>query len=88
MPIFVYSDNGSLTKNFRVPDSITSYIIHGYSVSQDYGLCISRPERITTFKDFFIDLEIPYSIVRLEQVEVRATVYNYMDITLPVSLSC
>ena len=28
-------------------------------------------------QDFFIDLRLPYSVVRNEQVEIRAVLYNY-----------
>lgn len=29
--------------------------------------------------DFFIDLRLPYSVVRNEQVEIRAVLYNYRE---------
>ncbi|VFV43685.1 complement c3-like, partial [Lynx pardinus] len=31
-------------------------------------------------QDFFIDLRLPYSVVRNEQVEIRAVLYNYQDV--------
>ncbi|XP_050843806.1 venom factor-like [Serinus canaria] len=39
-------------------------------------------------KQFFIDLRLPYSVVRNEQVEIRAILYNYWlhDITVRVEL--
>ena len=30
-------------------------------------------------QDFFIDLRLPYSVVRNEQVEIRAVLYNYRE---------
>lgn len=76
-------ENGRLEKNFAVPDSITTHIIQALTLSDDYGMCISRPERVQVFRTFFVDLEFPYSIVRLEQAEVRATIYNYSPDMLP-----
>lgn len=41
------------------------------------GLCVADPYEITVMKEFFIDLRLPYSVVRNEQVEIRAVLYNY-----------
>lgn len=38
---------------------------------------MADPYEITVMKDFFIDLRLPYSVVRNEQVEIRAILYNY-----------
>lgn len=45
---------------------------------------MADPYEITVMKDFFIDLRLPYSVVRNEQVEIRAILYNYWlrDITV------
>ncbi|KAG6923076.1 venom factor-like [Chelydra serpentina] len=37
-------------------------------------------------KDFFIDLRLPYSVVRNEQVEIRAILYNYRNQKIKVRL--
>uniref|UniRef100_A0A8C3QE08 Uncharacterized protein n=1 Tax=Geospiza parvula TaxID=87175 RepID=A0A8C3QE08_GEOPR len=52
------------------------------------GLCVATPYEITVMKPFFIDLRLPYSVVRNEQVEIRAILYNYMKnpITVRVEL--
>ncbi|MEE6519376.1 hypothetical protein FKM82_031161, partial [Ascaphus truei] len=41
------------------------------------GICIAQPYEIQVMKNFFIDLRLPYSVVRNEQVEIRAVLYNY-----------
>uniref|UniRef100_A0A8C9UC19 Complement C3 n=1 Tax=Serinus canaria TaxID=9135 RepID=A0A8C9UC19_SERCA len=46
-------------------------------VSPTPGLCVATPYEITVMKQFFIDLRLPYSVVRNEQVEIRAILYNY-----------
>ncbi|XP_072104650.1 complement C3-like [Mobula birostris] len=58
-------------------DSITTWEIQAVSVSPTKGVCIAQPYELTVMKDFFIDLRLPYSAVRNEQVEVRAVLYNY-----------
>ncbi|XP_069783449.1 complement C3-like isoform X2 [Narcine bancroftii] len=60
-------------------DSITTWEIQAVSVSPNEGVCIAQPYEITVLKDFFIDLRLPYSAVRNEQVEIRAILYNYHD---------
>ncbi|KAM9214319.1 complement C3 [Leptosomus discolor] len=58
-------------------DSITTWEVLAISLSQTKGLCVADPYEITVRKDFFIDLRLPYSVVRNEQVEIRAILYNY-----------
>ncbi|KAM3911435.1 complement C5-like [Leptodactylus fuscus] len=59
-----------------LPDSLTTWEIQGIGMS-DKGICVADPVQITVFKDLFIDVQLPYSVVRGEQVEIQVTVYNY-----------
>lgn len=43
------------------------------------GICVADPYEVTVVQDFFIDLRLPYSVVRNEQVEIRAVLYNYRE---------
>ncbi|XP_074836426.1 A.superbus venom factor 1-like [Carettochelys insculpta] len=58
-------------------DSITTWEVLAVSLSETKGICVADPYEITVFKEFFIDLRLPYSVVRNEQVEIRAILYNY-----------
>ncbi|XP_042638258.1 complement C3-like [Orycteropus afer afer] len=71
--------NGISTKimNVFLKDSITTWEILAVSVSDKNGICVADPYEVTVWQDFFIDLRLPYSVVRNEQVEVRAVLYNY-----------
>ncbi|KAL0202455.1 hypothetical protein M9458_000473, partial [Cirrhinus mrigala] len=40
-------------------------------------ICVAEPEEIVVFKKFFIDLKVPYSAVRGEQLEIKAIIHNY-----------
>ncbi|XP_044850713.1 complement C3-like [Mauremys mutica] len=66
-------------------DSITTWEVLAVSLSETKGICVADPYKITVMKDFFIDLWLPYSVVRNEQVEIRAILYNYRDQTIKVS---
>ncbi|KAH1175994.1 hypothetical protein KIL84_020728, partial [Mauremys mutica] len=67
-------------------DSITTWEVLAVSLSETKGICVADPYKITVMKDFFIDLWLPYSVVRNEQVEIRAILYNYRDQTIKVWL--
>lgn len=41
---------------------------------------MADPYEVTVMQDFFIDLRLPYSVVRNEQVEIRAVLYNYQEV--------
>ncbi|XP_062454335.1 complement C3 [Rhea pennata] len=60
-------------------DSITTWEVLAISISETKGLCVANPYEITVMKEFFIDLRLPYSVVRNEQVEIRAILYNYWE---------
>ncbi|XP_044134690.1 venom factor-like [Bufo gargarizans] len=61
-------------------DSTTTWEVLAVSLSDSKGICVSKPHNIEVRKDFFIDLKLPYSVVRNEQVEIRAILYNYQNI--------
>ncbi|XP_027529518.1 venom factor-like isoform X2 [Neopelma chrysocephalum] len=78
----------SKTLPVYLKDSITTWEVLAVSLSPNKGLCVADPYEITVRKDFFIDLRLPYSVVRNEQVEIRAILYNYwlQEITVRVEL--
>ncbi|KAM9856754.1 complement C3-like [Aulostomus maculatus] len=58
-------------------DSITTWQFTGISLSKTHGICIAEPLEVIVRKEFFIDLKVPYSAVRGEQIEVKAILHNY-----------
>ncbi|XP_069834464.1 A.superbus venom factor 1-like isoform X2 [Dendropsophus ebraccatus] len=69
-----------------LPDSITTWVIQAISIRKDKGICVSEPYEVTTFKDFFVDLRMPYSVVKNEQVQIRAVVHNYRPYEVKVNV--
>ncbi|KAK1342821.1 hypothetical protein QTO34_015588 [Cnephaeus nilssonii] len=67
--------NGISSKTIKVflKDSITTWEIMAVSLSDRKGICVADPYEVTVVQDFFIDLRLPYSVVRNEQVEIRAS---------------
>lgn len=50
------------------------------------GICVSAPLPVIVRKDFFVDLQLPYSAVRGEQLEIKAILHNYSPDVITVSL--
>ncbi|XP_072487882.1 complement C5 [Notamacropus eugenii] len=59
-----------------LPDSITTWEIEAIGIS-DKGICVAEPFEVKVMKDIFLEMQIPYSVVRGEQIQVKGTVYNY-----------
>jgi uncharacterized protein YfaS (alpha-2-macroglobulin family) len=70
-----------------IPDSITSWIINGFSIHRDYGLAIGNTEQVTCFKYLFVEVEVPYSAKVGEQVDVNVIVHNYFEKDEKVTLN-
>ncbi|XP_033981180.1 complement C3-like [Trematomus bernacchii] len=70
-------DTTSVTKNVPLQDSITTWQFTGISLSTTHGICVGEPLEVIVRKEFFIDLMLPYSAVRGEQLEVKAILHNY-----------
>lgn len=72
--------NGFSSKviNANLPESITTWEFLAISVSPKSGICVAKPYEMLVKKSFFIDLRLPYSVVRNEQVEIRAILYSYL----------
>ncbi|XP_044299374.1 venom factor-like [Varanus komodoensis] len=71
--------DGLSSKNVPVylKDSITTWEVLAISLSQTKGICVADPYDMMVKKGFFIDLRLPYSVVRNEQVAIRVVMYNY-----------
>ncbi|XP_028257105.1 complement C3a.1 isoform X2 [Parambassis ranga] len=67
----------SISKSVPLPDSITTWQFTGISLSRTHGICVGEPMSVIVKKDFFIDLRLPYSAVRDEQLEIKAILHNY-----------
>ncbi|XP_042534627.1 complement C5 [Dipodomys spectabilis] len=61
---------------FVLPDSLTTWEIQGVGIS-DSGICVADTLKAKVFKDVFLEMNIPYSVVRGEQIQLKGTVYNY-----------
>ena len=73
------------TLNFTAPDAITSWTFEGLSLSPVHGLgVVDPPVHLTTFKRFFADLSLPYSVIRKEEAIIPVVVHNYLSVCVQV----
>ncbi|XP_075057519.1 complement C3-like [Mixophyes fleayi] len=71
------SNTATVPLSLRLPDSITTWVVQAVSIKKTQGICVSNPYELMTSKKFFVDLRMPYSVIRNEQVQIRAIVHNY-----------
>ncbi|XP_054865859.1 A.superbus venom factor 2-like isoform X2 [Amphiprion ocellaris] len=71
--------NGLASKNVDtiLPDSITEWGVLAVSSSPQTGFCVAEPYNVRAWKRFFVDLKLPHSVARNEQVEIKVVVHNY-----------
>ncbi|XP_053410605.1 alpha-2-macroglobulin isoform X2 [Nycticebus coucang] len=69
-----------------VPDTITEWKAGAFCLSQDTGLGLSPTASLQAFQPFFVELTMPYSVVRGEAFTLKATVLNYLPVCIRVSV--
>lgn len=77
--------DGRVTVNTTIPDTITSWVASAFAVNSKTGLGVSpTTAKVQAFRPFFVSLNLPYSVVRGEQLAMQANVFNYMSQDLDV----
>ncbi|KAJ8413879.1 hypothetical protein AAFF_G00064770 [Aldrovandia affinis] len=61
-----------------LPDSLTTWEIKAVEVSTE-GICVADPLRVQVNQMVSVDVPMPYSMVRGEQIELRGSVYNQLQ---------
>ncbi|KAF1385234.1 hypothetical protein PFLUV_G00105620 [Perca fluviatilis] len=69
-------DTTTSMKNVPLRESVTTWQLTGISLSRTHGICVGEPLEVIVRKEFFIDLRLPYSAVRQEQLEIKAILHN------------
>ncbi|KFP12739.1 Ovostatin, partial [Egretta garzetta] len=77
--IVLINSTGKASISYTIPDTITEWKASAFCVEELIGFGISVPATLTAFQPFFVDLTLPYSIIRGEEFLLRANVFNYLD---------
>lgn len=76
--LVVVDSSGAAEVGVTVPDTITEWKAGALCLSNDTGLGLSLPATLRVFKPFFVELTMPYSVIRGETFTLKATVRNYL----------
>ncbi|XP_043193355.1 murinoglobulin-2-like isoform X3 [Amphibalanus amphitrite] len=77
---------GVKTVTSEMPDTITSWVGSAICTNSKDGFGISNKTSITTFKPFFTEVSLPYSMKRGEILSMSVSVFNFLDSSLSVYL--
>ncbi|XP_050189677.1 ovostatin-like [Myiozetetes cayanensis] len=82
----VHTDSrGEVNTIYTIPDTITEWEASAFCVHDDAGFGITSPVSLTAFQPFFVDLTLPYSVIRGEKFNLIANVFNYLNKCVQIS---
>lgn len=84
--LVVVSSSGVHEVEVTVPDTITEWKAGALCLSSDTGLGLSPTASLRVFQPFFVELTMPYSVIRGEAFTLKATVLNYLPKCIRVSV--
>eukprot|EP00117_Sycon_ciliatum_P038606 scpid4113/ scgid28657/ CD109 antigen; 150 kDa TGF-beta-1-binding protein; C3 and PZP-like alpha-2-macroglobulin domain-containing protein 7; Platelet-specific Gov antigen; p180; r150 len=74
------SASGTAEFETVVPDSITSWVASAFAVSPSKGMGVAPSTvKLRAFQEFFISLNLPYSVIQGEELVLQVNVFNYLD---------
>ncbi|NWH24604.1 A2MG protein, partial [Grus americana] len=81
------SSEGNANLDVTIPDTITEWKANAFCTSADTGFGLSPTVSLRAFQPFFVELTMPYSVVRGESFTLKATVFNYLTACIRVSVT-
>uniref|UniRef100_A0A3Q1K3Z3 Alpha-2-macroglobulin-like n=1 Tax=Anabas testudineus TaxID=64144 RepID=A0A3Q1K3Z3_ANATE len=79
-------ESGTKDVSLTVPDTITTWETEAFCLSSQ-GFGLAPRKEIKVFQPFFLELTLPYSIIRGEHFELKATTFNYLTSCIMVSVT-
>ncbi|KAK2101571.1 hypothetical protein P7K49_019237 [Saguinus oedipus] len=76
---------GAANLKLTVPDTITQWKASGFCMNDRAGFGLSPTVSMTAFQPFFVDLTLPYSVIRGEAFTLKANVFNYLNRCIQVN---
>ncbi len=76
-PAIITGPDGIAEVNLGMADSITSWRLTGLASSAD-GRMGSATGALRSFQEFFVDLDLPATLTRGDEVSVPVAIYNYL----------
>ncbi|NWI86203.1 OVOS protein, partial [Pitta sordida] len=79
------NSKGKVDVIYTIPDTITEWKASAFCVQDDDGFGITSSVSLTGFQPFFVDLTLPYSVIRGEKINLIANVFNYLNKCIQIS---
>uniref|UniRef100_A0A3P9IP72 Alpha-2-macroglobulin-like n=1 Tax=Oryzias latipes TaxID=8090 RepID=A0A3P9IP72_ORYLA len=79
-------ESGTKDVFLTAPDTITTWETETFCLSSQ-GFGLAPRKKLTVFQPFFLELTLPYSIIRGESFELKATVFNYLNSCIMVRVT-
>ncbi|XP_043935083.1 alpha-2-macroglobulin-like [Protopterus annectens] len=78
---------GNLEKSITliIPDTVTEWEASMFCTAST-GFGVAHPVSVGTFKPFFVEPSLPYSVIRGESFELKAKVFNYLQDCIMVQI--
>ncbi|XP_039465737.1 alpha-2-macroglobulin-like isoform X1 [Oreochromis aureus] len=78
-------ESGTKDVSLTVPDTITTWETEAFCLSSQ-GFGLAPRKEVKVFQPFFLELTMPYSIIRGEHFELKATVFSYLTSCIMVTV--
>ncbi|KAM6320650.1 alpha-2-macroglobulin-like protein 1 [Aegotheles albertisi] len=81
------NDSGAAELAVTVPDTITDWTAMTFCTSEIHGFGVSEPTSLRSFKPFFVEPTLPYSVFRGESFPLKVKVFSYLKQCMVLQLS-
>ncbi len=85
-PCILTNESGSAKITLTAPDSITSWQVDVIASTAD-GEIGTGSDSVTVFQPFFVEPDIPVSVVRGDEFPLNVMIYNYLDTEQTVNVT-
>uniref|UniRef100_A0A6I8P826 Alpha-2-macroglobulin n=1 Tax=Ornithorhynchus anatinus TaxID=9258 RepID=A0A6I8P826_ORNAN len=83
---WIWDTSGQSEVAVTIPDTITEWKVGAFCLSAATGLGLAPTTSLRAFQPFFLELTLPYSMVRGEGFPLKATVFSYLPGCIRVSV--
>jgi type II secretory pathway pseudopilin PulG len=85
-PELISDNEGKVELNFDIADSITQWRVSASAVTEN-GLLGANQAILKVFQPFFVELELPVSLTRGDEITLPVAVFNYSQVEQHVELT-
>uniref|UniRef100_H0VHV8 Ovostatin homolog 2-like n=1 Tax=Cavia porcellus TaxID=10141 RepID=H0VHV8_CAVPO len=84
--LFSVDSSGSANLSFVTPDTMTEWEASAFCVNGKAGFGISSTVSLQVSQAFFVEIALPFSVIRNEQFDLIVSVFSYLNTCVEVSV--